>query len=112
MPLPAEVNAQFAEGVLSLERCIAITPSAANCYAGLGHALLQQGRAANPRQPVTLRSLAAAYAQSGKIADARRTLAELKEVAPHLPVANRRPPFDTIQPELNRGLRMAVEPRT
>jgi hypothetical protein len=74
--------------------------------------LLRQSRAANPRQPVTLRSLAAAYALSGNIADAQRTLVELKEVAPHLPVVNRRPPFDTIQPELNRGLRMAMEPRT
>lgn len=155
------MRGQFAEAVASLERCIAIMPSAANCYAGLGHALLQQGRAAegiehityamrlsphdvtrshwqrfageaqvelghfdeavallrqsraaNPRQPVTLRSLAAAYALSGNIAEAQRTLAELKEVAPHLPVANRPPPFDTIQPELNRGLRMAIEPRT
>lgn len=155
------MRGQFAEAVTSLERCIAIMPSAANCYAGLGRtlllqgraaegiehityamrlsphdvtrshwqrfageaqvelghfdeavALLRQSRAANPRQPVTLRSLAAAYALSGNIADAQRTLAELKEVAPHLPVANRPPPFNTIQPELNRGLRMAVEPRT
>lgn len=155
------MRGQFAEAVASLERCIAIMPSAANCYAGLGHALLQQGRAAegvahityamrlsphdvtrshwqrfageaqvelghfdeavallrqsraaNPRQPVTLRSLAAAYALSGNIVEAQRTLVELKAVAPHLAVVNRPPPFDAIQPELNRGLRMAVEPRT
>ena len=155
------MRGQFGEAVTSLERCIAIMPSAANCYAGLGHALSQQGRAAegiehityamrlsphdvtrshwqrfageaqvelghfeeavallrqsraaNPRQPVTLRSLAAAYALSGNIADAQRTLVELKVVAPHLPVVDRPPPFNTIQPELNRGLRMAAEPRT
>jgi TolB-like protein/Tfp pilus assembly protein PilF len=40
------MHGRFAEAVASLERCIAITPSAANCYAGLGHAVLQQGRAA------------------------------------------------------------------
>ncbi len=68
--------------------------------------------AANPRQPITLRSLAAAYALSGNIVDAQRTLVELKAVAPHLPVVNRPPPFNTIQPELNRGLRMVAEPRT
>ncbi len=40
------MRGRFADAVASLERCIAIMPSAANCYAGLGHALLQQGRAA------------------------------------------------------------------
>lgn len=155
------MRGQFAEATTSLERCIEITPSAANCHAHIGHALVQRGHAAegiahigyalrlspqdvtrshwqrfagdarielgqydeavaalrqshaaNPRQPITLRSLAAAYALSGNIADAHRTLAELKAVAPHLPLVNRRPPFDKVQPELNRGLRMAVEPRT
>ena len=155
---------QFAEATRSLERCVEITPSAANCYAHLGHTSVQLGRAeeglklinyalrlsprdmtrsywqrfaadgeielgnydkaldllreshaGNPTQPLMLRSLAAAYALSGNIVDAQKTLAELKAVAPFMSperMINRPPPFDTIQPALNRGLRMAVAPRT
>jgi len=58
---------------------------------------------------------AAAYALAGNTAEAQRTLAELKATAPHLSperMANRPPPFDKMQPELVRGLRLALTPKT
>jgi DNA-binding SARP family transcriptional activator/tetratricopeptide (TPR) repeat protein len=39
------MRGRFPEAVAALERCIEITPSAAPCYAHIGHALVQQGRA-------------------------------------------------------------------
>jgi adenylate cyclase len=153
----------FDEALRSLERCIEITPSAAQCYAHIGHTTMQLGRAAeglkhinyalrlspndmtrsywqrfaadaeielgnydaaigllreshaaNPTQPLMLRSFAAAYALSGNVGEAQKMLAELKAVAPFFPpeqAANPPPPFDRIQPELRRGLRIALVPR-
>lgn len=157
------MGGRIPEAIKSLERCIAITPSAASCYAHIGHALVQLGRAgeglehinyalrlsphdatrshwlrfagdaeielgnyaaavvvlrqsyaANQRQPLTLRSLAAALALAGKIEDAQKIFAELKALAPQSAerAGERRPPFDAMQPELNRGLRLTVEART
>jgi TolB-like protein/DNA-binding SARP family transcriptional activator/Tfp pilus assembly protein PilF len=154
------MRGRLPEGVAALERCIEITPSEAPCYAHIGHALVQQGRAgeglqhvnyalrlspqdmtrshwlrfagdaeielghhdaaikllresyaANPRQPPTLRSLAAAYALSGNMAEAQRFVAELKALAPHISAGRTRTLLDTMQPELVRGLRLAAAPR-
>jgi TolB-like protein len=154
------MRGQFPEAVAALERCIEITPSAAPCYAHLGHALVQQGRAgegvphieyalrlsphdatrshwlrfageaqielghfeaatrllresyaANPRQPPTLRSLAAVHALSGNLDEAQRFVAELKALVPHTFSGRPRPPPDVMQPELSRGLRIAFAPR-
>jgi DNA-binding SARP family transcriptional activator/TolB-like protein/tetratricopeptide (TPR) repeat protein len=154
------MRGRFPEAVAALERCIEITPSAAPCYAHIGHALVQQGRAgegvphinyalrlsphdmtrshwlrfagdaqielgnleaaigllresyaANPRQPPTLRSLAAVHALSGNMNEAQRFVAELKAVAPHNSAGRPRSLLDTMQPELTRGLRIAFAPR-
>jgi len=158
------MRGRFDDAVRSLERCIEIMPSEAPCYAHIGHALVQRGRAgegivhinyalrlsprdithsqwlrfagdaeielghheqavgllrqayaAGKHDPIMLRSLAAAYALAGNTAEAQRTLAELKATAPHLSperMANRPPPFDKMQPELVRGLRLALTPKT
>lgn len=158
------MRGRFADAVKSLERCIEIAPSAANCHAHIGHALVQQGRAAdgmphinyalrlspqdmtrsqwqrfageaemelghleraidllrgsydaNRRQPLTLRSLAAAYALAGNTAEAHKVLGELKTAAPHFALDRRPkylPPLETTQPELSRGLRIAMGPPT
>jgi len=76
--------------------------------------LLHESYLANQRQPPTLRSLAAAHALSGNLAEAQRFVAEYKMLAPHLPAqrAANRAQFDTMQPELARGLRIALAPRT
>ena len=74
---------------------------------------LRQSYALNPRQPQTLRALAAAEAASGRMDEARKHLAELKEVAPHIsqerllkqPLA-----LASDQPELLRGLQLALSP--
>lgn len=74
-------------------------------------ALLRQSYDANPRQPRTLRSLAAAYALSGNLDEAYKYLAELKASAPHLSPEGylKRPlQLDGTQPELLRGLRQAL----
>jgi predicted Zn-dependent protease len=77
--------------------------------------LLRQSYAANPRHPFLLRSLAAASALSGNMDESRKYVDELGTVAPHLSIERylQRPaPLRAAQPELNRGLRMALAPKT
>jgi TolB-like protein/Tfp pilus assembly protein PilF len=77
-------------------------------------ALLRQSYAVNPRHPSLLRSLAAASALSGDMDESRKYIAELGTVAPHLSIErylHRPAPMQAAQPELNRGLRMAVAPK-
>ena len=77
-------------------------------------ALLRQSYAANPHHPFLLRSLAAASALSGNVDESRKYIAELGTVAPHLSIErylNRPAPLRAAQPELSRGLRMALAPR-
>ena len=77
--------------------------------------LLRQSYAANPRHPFLLRSLAAASALSGNMDESRKYVDELGTVAPHLSIERylQRPaPLRAAQPELNRGLRMALASKT
>ena len=77
--------------------------------------LLRQSYAANPRHPFLLRSLAAASALSGNMDKSRKYVDELDTVAPHLSIERylQRPaPLRAAQPELNRGLRMALASKT
>jgi len=81
----------------------------------LATALLRQSYVANPRHPFLLRSLAAASALSGNMDESRKHVAELGTVAPHLSIErylHRPAPLRAAQPELNRGLRMALAPKT
>jgi TolB-like protein/Tfp pilus assembly protein PilF len=82
---------------------------------GRATALLRQSYAANPRHPFLLRSLAAASALSGNMDESRKYIVELGTVAPHLSIErylHRPAPLRAAQPELSRGLRMAVAPRS
>jgi predicted Zn-dependent protease len=77
-------------------------------------ALLRESYLVNPRYPFLLRSLAAANALSGNMDESRRFIAELNAVAPHISAErylNRPAPLSAAQPELNRGLRMALAPK-
>jgi Tfp pilus assembly protein PilF len=72
-----------------------------------------QSYALNPRQPLTLRALAAAHAVSGNLGEARRYLAELKQAAPQISdehLLSRPTRLEVKQPELLRGLRLALSP--
>jgi tetratricopeptide (TPR) repeat protein len=65
----------------------------------------------NPGQPQTLRSLAAAQAVIGQMKESRRYIAELRQAAPHLSkerLLKRPMRLERMQPELARGLRMAL----
>ena len=78
-------------------------------------ALLRQSYAVNPRHPFLLRSLAAASALSGDMDESRKYIAELGTVAPHLSIErylNRSAPMQAAQPELSRGLRLALAQKT
>jgi TolB-like protein/Flp pilus assembly protein TadD len=78
-------------------------------------ALLRQSYVANPHHPFLLRSLAAANALSGNMDESRKFLTELKAIAPHLSperYLNRPAPLRAAQPELNRGLRIALALKT
>ena len=75
---------------------------------------LRESYEINPGQPMTLRGLIAANALAGNFAEVDKFVSEMKVVAPHFTpqrMVTRPPPFDKLQPELTRGLRLAFAPR-
>jgi TolB-like protein/Flp pilus assembly protein TadD len=72
---------------------------------------LEKSYELNPKNPLTLRSLAAAYAAGGKLDDARHSLAELRNLAPYLSdagILERPQTLQGMQPEYARGLALAM----
>jgi TolB-like protein/DNA-binding SARP family transcriptional activator/Tfp pilus assembly protein PilF len=120
-----------AEGIEHIRYALRLSPRDATSshwlrFAGeaeieLGHyaealALLRRSYALNPRQPLLLRSLAAAEALAGELDQARQHLAELKAVAPHFSPQRRRSFSEGSglpeQPELMRGIDIALAHRS
>lgn len=74
---------------------------------------LRQSAALNARQPMTLRSLAAALALAGQLDEARQRMTEVKTAAPHISddgLLNRSKRIESTQPQLSRGLRLVLTP--
>jgi DNA-binding SARP family transcriptional activator/Tfp pilus assembly protein PilF len=112
------------EGIDKVQYALRLSPSdphrvhwlrsAAQGELELGHyeeaiALLDRSYAINPRQPLTLRALAAAHALSGHVDEAGRYVAELDKLTPPAPrqrLLGAPPGLEATQPELARGLQL------